>query len=517
VPDIDIRPPLPLRAPADFWTVPIADEPTLVAPRTFTFLNETREVDADWDDPSWSKLWRYNLHYFDDLNARESDSRSEWHREILRRWVQENPPTVGTAWEPYPTSLRIVNWIKYALSGGTLGAEQSLSLSTQIRWLSRRLERHLLGNHLLTNAKALVFGGLFFDGDEAGKWLKLGLHILREQLPEQILSDGGHFELSPMYHAVALEDVLDLYNVLQAYSHASRGHEDFGRSLRNTAARMFRWARVMTHPDGEIAFFNDACLGVGPTLAELSSYAVRLGLPPGETTVGTTEALPDSGYVRVSHPPFTAIIDVARVGPDYLPGHAHADTLSFELSVGRERVVVNSGISEYGISPERLRQRGTSAHSTVLVDGMNSSDVWSGFRVGRRAYPRDLAIEEQANETIVRCTHDGYQRLLGGVVHSREWRFTDDFVEVRDRVDGPFRTAKARFFLAPWVSVLSEDPCQLEFNGGKMVFSSDGLTVVSPATWHPRFGVVVNNKCLQVEFLGADLISVFSMKKNSSG
>lgn len=141
--------------------------------------------------------------------------------------------------------------------------------------MSRRLEYHLLGNHLLANAKALVFAGLFFSGGQADSWLRKGLKLLRAQLPEQILADGGHFERSPMYHAIILEDLLDLVNLAETYGH---GAADW----RTVVQRMLRWLNAMSHPDGGIAFFNDAAFGIAPTLAELADYARRLGvsLPP---------------------------------------------------------------------------------------------------------------------------------------------------------------------------------------------------------------------------------------------
>ena len=86
------------------------------------------------------KLWRYNLHYFDDLNAFDADSRKHWHTDLLLRWVRENPPGAGTAWEPYPTSLRIVNWIKWALAGNELPHECVTSLAVQARVGAFRLD-----------------------------------------------------------------------------------------------------------------------------------------------------------------------------------------------------------------------------------------------------------------------------------------------------------------------------------------------------------------------------------------
>ena len=93
------------------------------------------------------------------------------------------------------------------------------------------------------------------------------------------------------------------------------------------------WLAAMCHPDGEISFFNDAAIGIAPSPTELENYAERLGLPsiaaPGDGVVH----FPESGYIRVQRGDMVALLDVAPVGPDYLPGHAHADTFSFELSL----------------------------------------------------------------------------------------------------------------------------------------------------------------------------------------
>ena len=191
------------------------------------------------------KLWRYNLHYFDDLNAQDAAGRAALHAALLAQWVRENPPARGTGWEPYPTSLRIVNWIKWALAGNELPAECLHSLAVQARHLARRLELHLLGNHLFANAKALVFAGLFFAGDEAQGWLDTGMAILAREVPEQILADGGQFERSTMYHALACEDMLDLINVMRAYG------APVPADWPVIAARMKDWLAAMCHPDGE--------------------------------------------------------------------------------------------------------------------------------------------------------------------------------------------------------------------------------------------------------------------------
>lgn len=134
----------------------------------FRFLNQEHAVECskDWNNPQVDKLWLYNLHYFDDLNAKNHSVRSAAHTLLVNRWINENPAPLGNGWEPYPTSLRIVNWVKWCLAGQAPEPHWLNSLALQTRVLMQRLEHHLLGNHLFANAKALVFAGLFFEGNE---------------------------------------------------------------------------------------------------------------------------------------------------------------------------------------------------------------------------------------------------------------------------------------------------------------------------------------------------------------
>jgi uncharacterized heparinase superfamily protein len=468
-------------------------------PRTFGFLNETRRLTkGGWNTASASDLWQYNLHYFDDLNAQHAASRREWHLEAIADWIESNPPVDGPGWDPYPTSLRVVNWIKFAIGGGDLGEDATRSLAVQVRALRDRLEYHLLGNHLFANAKALVFAGLFFEGREADGWLEKGLRILDKQIPEQILPDGGQFERSPMYHALALEDMLDLVNINKAYG------STFPKHWPATAQRMRTWLATMCHPDGEISFFNDAACGVAPSPAELERYATDLLGSAQAFTVpsqrlGLTH-LAESGYARAEAPDAVLLADVAPIGPDYLPGHAHADTLSFELSVFGQRVIVNGGTSRYGTGPERDAERGTPAHSTVTVDGENSSEVWAGFRVARRARPFDLAIEHAQDMARLSCAHDGYRRLPGKPVHRRTWEMGVKSLRVEDRVEGAYRTAIAHYHLHPFVEVIVDDSSasgRLRLTSGKEIaWRASNPVRIAPSHYAPEFGRRLPTRCL---------------------
>lgn len=503
-----LRPAPPLACRSGRWILPAQRLPSMTGPRSWEFLSEAGDLDdLSWDGPQREKLWRYNQHYFDDLNAHAATDRRAWHLDLVDHWVAHNPPGQGCGWEPYPVSLRVVNWVKWALGGAPMSAAAHQSLAVQVRWLSKRLEKHLLGNHLFSNAKALVMAGLFFDGPEADGWLSQGLRIIEREVPEQLLSDGGHFERSTMYHALALEDMLDLVNAARCYSlRLSPAQLRQVAEWPQRVRKMHAWLKSMCHPDGEISLFNDAAFLVAPSVADLDSYARRL---LGEVTATVSSSLvhlDDSGYVRLSQGAAVAILDVAPVGPDYLPGHAHADTLSFELSVGTQRLLVNSGTSCYGLSAERMRQRGTAAHNTVIINGQDSSEVWGGFRVARRAYPLGLEIEQSADETTteVRCAHTGYTRFSGKPIHHRTWRMTSNSLIVSDRVKASNHSAEARFHFHPAVQVQiskNSDEGTAALPDGTVIGwrVNHGQARLETSTWHPRFGHVEPNVCLALQ------------------
>ncbi len=487
-----------LRAHGRKWTAAILKEQSYFPPNTFKFLNYEDSIVGvnDWNNHEHEKLWLYNLHYFDDLNAEGREKRAEKHSILIDRWIADNPPMEGNGWEPYPTSLRIVNWIKWSLFGNLLSENQVQSLALQIRWLAKRLEYHLLGNHLIANAKALVFAGCFFEGREAQRWLLKGLKILTEELPEQVLPDGGHFERSPMYHAIILEDLLDLLNVANVYCHAIK--KDTTDYWAVTAQKMLQAYTCLCHPDDEIAFFNDASIGIASSLSTVQQYADRLGVGYSFENSRIGE-LSETGYYSVRRKEWALLVDCAPVGPDYLPGHAHADTLSFELSKGSQRVLVNSGTSCYGINQERLRQRGTAAHNAVTVDGENSSEVWSGFRVARRARIVDKCISSSDTVDSIFATHDGFRRLPNVWEHRRDWVISEDRMVIKDRLGGKGMHNVAVFYhFHPAIDVKLEDGNRLciAINDGRlaeMLLDESLSWRLYRGSYHPEFGVSIDN------------------------
>jgi uncharacterized heparinase superfamily protein len=499
----DHRPAPSLRVPTSAWVPPASRQASLLGPERVCLLDQTREIAgaSDWDAASVPRLWRYHLHYFDDLNARGQSSRAGWHEALIARWIAENPAGRGTGWEPYPLSLRLVNWIKWALGGGRLSSAAQQSLAVQARWLAKKLEWHLLGNHLWSNAKALCFAGAWFAGAEADGWRARGVEILRRELSEQILSDAGHFERTPMYHALATEDVLDLLDAARAWP--GRFPQDLSDRLRELAPLMLHWLDCLCHPDGELASFNDSALGLAPSREELAAYATRLGLPAAPRA-RPLEHLAASGYVRIERGPFVLLADVGSVGPDYLPGHAHAGSLSFELSAFGVRWVVDSGCSTYALGAERSRQRSTAAHNTVCVDGNDSSEVWGSFRVGRRARVHDVALREQNDKIAIEAWHDGYLATRG-VIHRRRLELGERALEIEDHLDGSFERAESRLHLHPDVMARSIEASRAELvrDGRRLWLTIEGAELsVADSSWHPGFNRSVPNRVLVATLAG---------------
>ncbi|RYG24179.1 alginate lyase family protein [bacterium] len=477
---------------------------SMLSPTRFRFLNVEleRANPGDWLEGGPEKLWLLNLHYFDDLNAEGADERTKWHDALVKRWIAENPPATGIGWQAYPASLRIANWVKWHLRGHELSPLAIESLAVQARYLVRTIEWETMGNHVFANGKGLFFAGLFFGGEEGDRWLSLGLKLLKQELEEEILADGGHYERSPMYHSIVLEDVLDLINLRRAYPDAIPAeYRAFADGWSDLAQRMRVWLNVMLHPDGRISFFNDAAFGIAIEPPGLHAYAERLGLAPvAQAKEGMTH-LKESGFVRVQFGNTVGLFDVGEIGPSYIPGHSHADTLTFELSVRGKRLVVNSGTSVYKQFPARQQQRSTAAHNTVVVDGQDSSEVWGAFRVARRAYPLDVQVKQEGDAWVVKAAHDGYRRLPGRVTHRRTWRFDPNGIDIVDQLEGTPNEAVGYLHFAPEATVEGGTVRRGPVTATYEAAGADAQ--VADGTYHPEYGITVPNKQLRLRFAGA--------------
>lgn len=426
---------------------------------SFCFLNQEKTFphdDIDWASKDMPKLWRYNLHYFDYLQDSQRSIENKSH--LVSDWIEHNPQGTVDAWEPYTASLRIVNWVKFFLSlsaaslkkntggeGGTKGElpaglrpEWLKSLYSQVLWLEQNIEYHILANHYLKNGVALFFAGAYFQGVDADRWMKKGLKILREELDEQFLADGGHYERSPMYHSICVTDYLDVLNLARNSEGVLSQKDQATFAQKMTTSLNF--LSDICLPDNEIPLFNDSAFGIAPPPQQIFDYANKVISyePPVRQSGITIHNHAASGYFVCRNGDDAIIIDCGSIGPDYQPGHAHCDTLSFEFALDGRRVGVDSGVHDYEPSPERAYARSTKAHNTVVVDGEEQSEIWGVFRVARRARPLEARMERRPDGSVwFTGAHDGYTRLQGRPVHRRN--ITYDGKEtwiIEDRLEG---------------------------------------------------------------------------------
>lgn len=481
---------------------PCKREPSIIDDAKFRFMEIESEITTStWNDVRYPKLWLYNLHYFDDLNSHGAETRALSYENLMKKWIKENSPGYGVGWEPYPTSLRIVNWIKWLLVNKKEFEHFNKSLFYQGYLLSKKLEFHILGNHLLANAKALLFLGLYFSGKQADGWLSLSLKIFNAQISEQILDDGGHFELSPMYHAIVLEDILDVLNIFNCFRNRLVLFETFNLENRLVfiAQKMLIWLKSMSHPDGKISFFNDACFNIAPSNSEILSYALRQNIK--SLTKQDFYYFKSSGYVSVRKGKGFLIKDIAEIGSSYLPGHGHADSLSVEFSLSNQRVLVNSGISTYEKNSERISQRSTKAHNSVCVNLQNSSEVWSSFRVGRRAKVSCISVNNIKDVCRISGQHDGYRHINKDCIHHRVTELTIKNLTIKDEIGGS-KDAIAFYYFHPLLVVEhSRDSGGSILLEGREIcewFTSSTQVELIKSKWHPEFGVACDNFALKI-------------------
>ncbi len=409
-------------------------------PYTFSFLNREKtfpDGHVDWVSSDMPKLWRYNLHYFDYLSAEGRN----WHEKaaLISDWIARNLPGTPDAWEPYTLSLRMVNWIKFFIAPEVTPQKGWLqSLYAQALWLERNIEDHLLANHYLKNGVALFFAGLYFEGTDADRWLATGRHLLAQELDEQFLPDGGHFERSPMYHAISVTDYLDVLNLMAGSKRAMRFEEEPHFIARAHDALTF--LADLCLPDGDVPLFNDAAFGIAPPPAAILAYGSRVAgyTRPSSSDTFTITEKPHTGYYVIRDRSDMMVIDCGAGGPEYQPGHTHADTLSYELALNGHRIIVDSGVYDYEPGPRRTYARSTRAHNTLCIDHQDQFEIWGVFRVARRAYPlRGHLARDGARHARFEGAHNGYARLPGRLIHSRVIDYLSSGKwTIHDRVEG---------------------------------------------------------------------------------
>jgi len=431
---------------------PILAQYSYLGEQTFSFLNLSHKFtnSIDWNYAENGKLWTYNLTYFEFLNQPGMPTTAGV--KLMADFVR-NYSSLQDAHEPYPTSLRVVNWIKFLGTHQQHTTEFDAALCTDLLRLSKNVEYHLMGNHLLENGFALLWGGLYFD---EVAFTSQGQEILREELTEQIEVNGAHFEYAPMYHCILLGRLLETIDLM-----ATNGFEhlqNFEQFLREKASAMLSWLEKITLNNGQLLHFNDSTKGIAPASQALFDKAKQLNIRIHQ---GLKNA---SKHFFIQTPKYHLFIDGQEIYPDYIPGHAHDGLYHFLLQINNHPFIVDTGISTYEKNARRHYERSAMAHNTVTMQGEGHAEMWGGFRVGNRS--ESIVMDEtHAHLSFMQSASNGI-----GLNRLRDFTWDSSSITLEEELIGS-STGTARFHFHPAVipelngNVLKTSLASLTFEG----------------------------------------------------
>ena len=386
----------------------------------------------------------------------------------LESWIRQCPYGQGMNWRsPLELAIRIINWV-WALElivpskvVTSHHLDRLLPVVYRHVWdISRKYSRYSsANNHLVGEAAGVFIASSYFAGfKSADAWTKESRAILMREIARQALDDGGHCELAMGYHMFVLEFFL-------LAGLAARSTDcDFSREYWERLERMFEFLAAFTAGGEQTPMFGDcddgyvldlggdgdrarSLLAIGATVFERSDFKAVSG-DSGEPVYwllgdagykafakidaagasGSIEshAFSDSGYYllqsgeRGGLNSISVTFDCGDVGFGALAAHAHADALSFTLRVCGTDVFVDPGTYDYFTYPRwRDYFRSTQAHNTIVVDGVDQSEMLGPFLWGRRARARCLHWAPSAFGGTVSGEHDGYGCLDDPVSHRR--------------------------------------------------------------------------------------------------
>jgi len=434
-----------LIAPPDIRTA----DPTVaadIAAGRFVFAGKSLDVGTrspfaaeppseDWARALHAFAWLRHLRVADTADARARA------RTLVAEWLRRAGRPTGPAWETEVAATRLIAFLSQSpliLEGADYGFYRRFirSLIGHALELRARLSALPPGIERLHTAIAIASAGLCIGGQE--RLLRSGLDRLEAELEAQVLPDGGHISRDPGQLGRIMADLLPFRQALIA-----RGHAPSTR-LMGAAERILPMMRFFRHGDGSFARFNGMTASARDLTATILAYDETLGRPVMSALY--------SGYERVEAGKSLLLVDAGGPPPIAYSRRAHAGTLSFEFSHGRQRIVVNCGAPSASYPRLSFAARQTAAHSTATLNDLSSSrfsgpEADAEIVSGPRAVKRERSVSEDG-ATVLELAHDGYLKRIG-MSHERRLALSADGLVLsgEDRFPGATRLAGQTFTL----------------------------------------------------------------------
>lgn len=465
-----------------------------------TFLNRTIDFgdEIDWDHElleEYPLLWRLKLQSFEFLEwavlgfedpSEAGDIHDRFQRWLLS-WAESNPigdtKYLRRSWIPHSVSLRVLNWSRYAAwcEQGDISVDNELyrHIYKNSIFLENHIENEVGGNHLIENGIALLMAGVLFK-EINKRWIEVGSKILNNACRTQFLSDGGHFERSPMYHLMVLRRLVTAYHLIRR----CRSRPDFRQ---NSVKKAVKFLKIISEPDGCIPLLNDSVRREQISAMACRRYANACGLSP---KWDTSDELEGSSYLKLKSGISTMLVDVGKAGPSHLPAHSHNDYLSVLLWIDGEALLTDTGVYDYSPTPRRQYSRSISAHNTVQYEDVEPTPIGGSYLMGKRATV-DL-VKKERDYLLASCSRE---TLIGpSYQHSREITVSNNNWAINDSVKSKERgTYTVRYHLAPDVEVEESENTFNIINNGRIVlatFRFEGASGIdcSESAYFERFG-----------------------------
>ncbi len=438
-------------SPSDPWKGSAEKGRWLIHGGIFTLEGDQLELhNANWNPDGVDDTWIKYIHGFEwlrDLKALGGNKGRMAARAMLDNWMTQHPHQDDVNWRADIVGLRLSNWLSsFPFFGESAPAEFQecffVSLARQVRHLSRHTPGSLHGIPLLHAIRGLTYAGLAMEGRE--QLLEQALTLLHKEIGRQILTDGGHVSRSPQQLLEAIIVLIDIRAALRqgGYPCPERIQHALDRAV--PALRFFR------HADRSLALFNGSQEGHEDLMKQV--------LMQSGSRAKTLNSLPHTGYERLAVGRALILMDTGKAPKWPHDNSSHAAPLAFEMSYGRERIIVNCGSHPTNAEWQDML-RFTAAHSTLTIDDRNACEIHKDGSLSRKPKKVTCDREDKLDMVLIDAAHDGYVPV-NGITHRRRMYLADQGNDLRGEetltcttgLTKP-HTVAVRFHLHPKVSV----------------------------------------------------------------
>jgi uncharacterized heparinase superfamily protein len=414
--------------------------------------------------PDWLAAW-HGFGWLPDVLS--SNGGAAAGRDLVRGWLGEAGGWHPVGWRCDVLATRICSWIAHLDEIAGRDHEHALrramlaSLVAQLAHLARTAAWEQTGAARIRALKGLIVGTAALGGP--ANRMARALRALDREIARQILDDGGHVSRNPSLQLRVLQDLIDIRAAMRA------AQLQAGAALDDAIARMAPILRMFRHGDRRLALFNDAL--------EEDGVLIDLVLTRSETRGSPPAYAPDIGFDRLQAGNSLVLLDTGAPPPRGFDTHAHAGTLSLEMSCDRERIIVNCGAYRGPRSNWSQVARASAAHSVLVVADRNSVEIRDDGSIGRTPATITRERTEHDGQHWISASHDGYRERFG-LSYTRELFLAADGADLRgeEKLTGlPGANFAVRFHLHPAV-----EAALLDDNAGA------SLRLPSGALWRLR-------------------------------